>query len=77
MTITVKELIKELKQFNPEALVYVYADHGQLEEQSQGVSHYTDTTELTYYGEDMNWGTDEDGDGYDIKPKNATAICIG
>ncbi len=37
MTITVKELIKELKQFNPEALVYVYADHGQLEEQSQGV----------------------------------------
>ena len=72
MTITVKELIKELKQFNPEALVYVYADHGQLEEQSQGVSHWTDTTELTYYGEDMDWETEDD-----LDPKVATAICIG
>ena len=72
MAITVKELIKELKQFNPEALVYVYADHGQLEEQSQGVSYWTDTTELTYYGEDMDWETEDN-----LDPKVATAICIG
>ena len=77
MSITVKELIKELQEYNPDALVYIYADHGQLEEQSGGVSYYTDTKELTYYGEDMNWGYDEDGEEYEIDPKNATAVCIG
>ena len=77
MAITVKELIKELKTCNPDAMVYVYADHGQLEEQSSGIYKGTDEEELCYYGEDMCWGSFNMDDEEYINPKKCTAICIG
>lgn len=70
MSITVKELKDNLKDIPDDAIVYVYADHGQTAEQA-GFFNVTSDNELEYYGEEIDW----DGK-IDLDSKNITAIMI-
>ena len=67
---TKRELLELLKDYPDDAVIYSYADHGQMPEQVNNISASKDE-ELEYYGDEMDWKIG-------VKRKDAvTAICIG
>jgi hypothetical protein len=68
---TVKELIKKLKKIPGNVEVYIEADHGQTPEKASSI-FVTTETELSYYGDGIDWMNMED-----MNLKKITAVNIG
>jgi|TARA_Y100000034_G_scaffold75169_1_gene90322 hypothetical protein len=71
--VKVKDLIKELLDIDPELDCYVYADHGQTEEQCHGASISVNQEDKNGYYIESSWPLEqlnEDGcEEWDLTPE--------